>query len=490
MMNWEHLVDAVVDGRFRLRTLSYAGKKQAEFTALCAGTEGAGATVTLLALEPDEIDQVESEMARAAELQHPHLLKILGVGRWRSRETELLYLASEAPEETLAEKLRSGPLSEAAAERVLSHIAACLEFLHERGFVYRNVTPQTIVRVGPAWKLADYGGMAREGEPSADLPSFLNGSPYTAPEAYDGQLLRAWDIWSFGTLMTELLTGSTSPFLLPVRFEEIRRRCSERDPAARASASEIAAMLPRPVVKVAPAPVIAPKVPVAEQAENVLLEGVERKQSPAEQTRARESQSSRHLRAAKRLFWVPALAALLLAFVWGRGGDSKPAAPVPAPAVKAPAASAPRGTPSNPDRPSPMPRPGDERRRQAAQRASAPPATAPAQPPQKTQPTERVSGKVITGRADFAGDDMNGRRTASGERFNNNALTAAARSYPLGTRLRVTNLKNNRSTVVKVNDRGSFRRGYVIRLTRKAARELDFARTGSAEVRLEIVKGD
>jgi serine/threonine protein kinase len=192
-MNWEKLVGAVVDGRFRLRTLSYAGKGQAEFNALCAGPEGTAATVTLLALEPDEIDQVESEMSHAAELQHPHMLRILGMGRWRPGEAELLYLASEAPEETLADKLKSGPLGEAAAERVLSHIVACLEFLHERKLVYRNVTPQTIVRVGPAWKLADYGGMARDGDHPADLPAFLNGSPYTPPEAYDGKVLLAWD---------------------------------------------------------------------------------------------------------------------------------------------------------------------------------------------------------------------------------------------------------------------------------------------------------
>lgn len=200
---------------------------------------------------------------------------------------------------------------------------------------------------------------------------------------------------------------------------------------------------------------------------------------------------------AKKFLWIPALAALLLIILWGRGrGDREPSVTPPEPAVKAPAAAVAPKRSSDGDRPSPMPRPGDERRRQAARAASARPGTAPAQPPQnaqpaqKTHPAERSSGKEITGRADFAADNMNGRRTASGERFSNNALTAAARGYPLGTRLRVTNLKNNRSTIVKVNDRGSFRRGYVIRLTRKAAKELGFAHTGSAEVRLEVVNGE
>jgi rare lipoprotein A len=89
--------------------------------------------------------------------------------------------------------------------------------------------------------------------------------------------------------------------------------------------------------------------------------------------------------------------------------------------------------------------------------------------------------------ADYVSAAKHGARTASGERFNNHGLTAAHRTYALGSRVRVTNLKNGRSVVVRINDRGLHRRGYVIRVTRLAAEQLKFTSTGSARVRVEAL---
>jgi rare lipoprotein A len=83
---------------------------------------------------------------------------------------------------------------------------------------------------------------------------------------------------------------------------------------------------------------------------------------------------------------------------------------------------------------------------------------------------------------------MDGRRTASGDRFDSGSLTAAHPTLPFGTRLRVTNLANGRSVIVRVNDRGGFRRGYLVRLTRRAARELGFTRSGSTAVGVEVMR--
>ena len=92
------------------------------------------------------------------------------------------------------------------------------------------------------------------------------------------------------------------------------------------------------------------------------------------------------------------------------------------------------------------------------------------------------------GRADFFGDDLEGHLTASGEVFRNEGMTAASQDFALGTRLRVTNLKNGRSTVVRVNDRGVLRRGFIIRVTRRVAEQLDFINAGSARVKLEKIR--
>lgn len=80
-----------------------------------------------------------------------------------------------------------------------------------------------------------------------------------------------------------------------------------------------------------------------------------------------------------------------------------------------------------------------------------------------------------------------GRGTASGERFNPNALTAAHRSLPFGTKVRVTNLKNGRTVVVRINDRGPFVRGRVIDVSKAAAGELGFHGSGVTKVALSVV---
>jgi rare lipoprotein A len=77
-------------------------------------------------------------------------------------------------------------------------------------------------------------------------------------------------------------------------------------------------------------------------------------------------------------------------------------------------------------------------------------------------------------------------RTASGERWSPNALTAAHRTLPFGTLVRVTDLRNGRSVVVRINDRGPFRRGRVIDVSPAAARALHFS--GLAPVELAVVK--
>ncbi len=91
------------------------------------------------------------------------------------------------------------------------------------------------------------------------------------------------------------------------------------------------------------------------------------------------------------------------------------------------------------------------------------------------------------GVASFYGRSEHGGPTASGERFNMHAMTAAHRTAPLGSHMRVTNLKNGRSVVVRINDRGPFVRGRIIDLSQAAANELGFVGAGLTRVALETV---
>lgn len=95
--------------------------------------------------------------------------------------------------------------------------------------------------------------------------------------------------------------------------------------------------------------------------------------------------------------------------------------------------------------------------------------------------------KTLSGPASWYGGKFHGRRTANGERFDMNEMTAAHRSLPFGTRVRVTNERNGRSVVVRINDRGPFVDNRIIDLSRGAAAAVGMVRTGVAPVRVEVL---
>lgn len=97
-----------------------------------------------------------------------------------------------------------------------------------------------------------------------------------------------------------------------------------------------------------------------------------------------------------------------------------------------------------------------------------------------------ISG-VQTGIASWYGHPFHGRRTANGEVYDMDGETAAHRSLPFNTIVRVDNLDNNKQTTVRINDRGPFVKGRIIDLSRKAAREIDMIGPGTARVRVTIV---
>jgi len=92
-----------------------------------------------------------------------------------------------------------------------------------------------------------------------------------------------------------------------------------------------------------------------------------------------------------------------------------------------------------------------------------------------------------TGYASWYGDPFHGRRTASGEVYDKYKFTAAHPKLPLGTKAKVTNLKNDRSVVVDINDRGPFVKGRIVDLSLAAARRIGMVDSGIARVRIEVL---
>lgn len=106
--------------------------------------------------------------------------------------------------------------------------------------------------------------------------------------------------------------------------------------------------------------------------------------------------------------------------------------------------------------------------------------------PEPPAPTVAVSSSY-TGMASWYGPGFHGRRSASGEVFNQNAYTAAHRTLPFGTQVRVTNLNNGRQVTVRINDRGPFSGHRVIDLSAGAARSIGLTSAGVGPVRLEVI---
>nr|HDM59121.1 septal ring lytic transglycosylase RlpA family protein [Bacillota bacterium] len=102
----------------------------------------------------------------------------------------------------------------------------------------------------------------------------------------------------------------------------------------------------------------------------------------------------------------------------------------------------------------------------------------------------KIKKGVQYGYASWYGGKFHGRRTANGETYDMFAMTAAHRTLPFGTIVRVTNLENGRSVVVRINDRGPFtdKKKRIIDLSLGAARQLGMLKTGVAKVKLEVLR--
>ena len=98
-----------------------------------------------------------------------------------------------------------------------------------------------------------------------------------------------------------------------------------------------------------------------------------------------------------------------------------------------------------------------------------------------------VAAGVQEGEASYYADSLNGNTTASGERYDKNALSAAHRTLAFGTKVRVTYLKTGQSVVVVINDRGPYAKNRIIDLSSAAAKQIGLIKAGHGTVRLEVI---
>lgn len=105
-------------------------------------------------------------------------------------------------------------------------------------------------------------------------------------------------------------------------------------------------------------------------------------------------------------------------------------------------------------------------------------------------PSKVNIGDTESGIASWYGPGFHGKKTSNGETFNTNSMTAAHKTLPMNTMVRVDNLENGRSVIVRINDRGPFVAGRIIDLSNKAAHEIDMTKKGTARVKLTVLGFD
>jgi len=266
---WKQWQGQVVDGKFPLRQYLGGSEYSAVFLTERGETKQKAA-IKFIQVEEAEAELQLSRWKRAAQLSHPHLLRIFDSGRCHLGDFDLLYAAMEHAEENLAQFLPQRPLTPAEARDVLAPALEALAYVHAEGLVHGRVRPSNIMAIEDCLKLsADAISSIAEHSKSSEastesgrgaVPTSLrNRTPYDAPEVADGNISPAADIWSLGMTLVEMLTqrlpveADTLPSVrpqdpqlpdtLPALFLDIAQHCLQRDPQRRWTVVEISARL-------------------------------------------------------------------------------------------------------------------------------------------------------------------------------------------------------------------------------------------------------
>ena len=269
-MTQSFLRGETVEGKYTLMRYLGGSDHSAVFQTQYGSVHPRDAAIKLQAAPPGNTAARLSGWRLAANISHPHLTRILDMGRCEVGNAPMLYVVTELADENLAEILPQRPLTTAEARDMLASLLDALVFLHNRGFVHGHIKPSNIMAVGEQLKLSS-DTICRLGEPVEN-----GGAPsaYDPPEGRRSGASSKADIWSLGVTLVEVLTqqppewdpsGGRDPVMaenLPPAFAEIARHCLRRAPNKRWSAVTIDAHLPR----VSPSPVAGSATAAAPQA--------------------------------------------------------------------------------------------------------------------------------------------------------------------------------------------------------------------------------
>ena len=228
---WQQFVGSTIDGRYRLDRLLGAGAHGAAFAAmhLTEGGGGVPVAIKLMLRDPIKADQQLKELTSYAGLSCPTLIRSFVPGACDLNGVRLIYLPGELADASLSSRLPADPLSLDECRDIGLCIASALSYLHglPTPLVHRDIKPANVVITGGRWKVADFSLLkAVSGKEGTHTRSFVGTAEYAPPEAFDGLVVPAWDIWSLGITLHEAATGSL-PFRGDTPQQMMRSICTD-----------------------------------------------------------------------------------------------------------------------------------------------------------------------------------------------------------------------------------------------------------------------
>jgi len=268
---WTDLEGHVVNGVFPLHRCIASSDHSGVFTTESAKHAPFAVALKLVRIDPTAADAQLSRLVAAAELSHPHLIRIFETGQCQVGELHCLYALMEYADQNLAQLLKQRALAEQEARELLVPTLSVLAYLHEREFVQGQLKPSNILAVGEQLKVASDTVRAVGKFAGGTKP----GSAYDAPETRVGIYSTASDIWALGVTMCEALTrrqpsgpaGGVGDVELPSDlqppFREIVGRCLSTNSRDRPDVAHLQAWLRGDqTVGAEAAPVRAPTTPL------------------------------------------------------------------------------------------------------------------------------------------------------------------------------------------------------------------------------------
>ena len=244
-------IGQVVDGKFRLGQFVGGNELSSVFLVDYDGQQVPKAAIKLIPADSVDAPAQLARWKRAAKLSHPHLIRLLEMGRCELDHTPMLYVVMEYAEENLSQVVARRPLSPAEASDILGPVVDALAYVHAEGFVHCRLKPANVMADDDLLKISS-DGLCRIGESSGAA-----GKPgaYDPPEAAGGRISPAGDVWSLGMTLAEALTqrlpvwertNQAEPALpsnLPPEVLDLARHCLRRDPQLRWTVADISSRL-------------------------------------------------------------------------------------------------------------------------------------------------------------------------------------------------------------------------------------------------------